>query len=205
MSVSHQHQFVSLRPVAADTAVCSAQSDDLHHCMLREAIAAGRRGADSATTTRAVLTGWQWLRGRSIAERRALHAHLGEAVARGQTTSRAWLPIALAETDPALLRAAVTGYVGFAPRSVDARAQALDDVIEWFRRGLTLDRVAVFDALLALRDPEVNTRLALLRGRLTDAERDRVRREFAAATDAPTREFFAEWGGDEPVAQAQPD
>jgi hypothetical protein len=56
-----------------------------------------------------------------------------------------------------------------------------------------------------LREPEVNARLALLRGRLTDAERDRALREFAGATDALTREFIAEWRGapsDEPVQPA---
>lgn len=205
MSVFHQHQLVSLRPVAAAAAAVAVDADSLRGRMLRDAIAAGRRGAEPALTTRAMLTGWRWLGGCCVVERQALHADLREAIAGGQTTARAWLSVAVAETDPALLRAAVAGYLGSAPRSVAAREQALDDVIEWFRRDLTLDRVAVFEALLALREPAVNARLASLRGQLTDAERDRVRGGFAAATDTATREFFAEWGGDPPVAQAQPD
>jgi hypothetical protein len=205
MSVFRQHQFVSLRPVAATPASVAIDADGLPGRMLRDAIAAGRRGAEPALTTRAVLTGWRWLGGCCVAERQALHADLRQAIARGQTTPRAWLPIAVAETNPALLRAAVAGYIGSAPRSVAEREQALEDVIEWFRRDLTLDRVAVFEALLALREPAVNARLALLRGRLTAAERDRVRNGFAAATDAATREFFAEWDDDPPVAQAHPD
>lgn len=206
MSVSHQHQFVSLRvgAAAASTAV-STQPDDPRARMLQAVVAAGRRGADAAVTTRAIVTGWQWLAGRSVVERRRLHADLREAIAQGLTTTRAWLPVALAESDAVLLRSAVFGYVGASPRAVEAREQALDDVVEWFRRDLTLDRVAVFSALLALREPEANARLESLRGRLTDAERDRVREEFAGATDAPTREFFAEWGCDLTDRTAQPD
>jgi hypothetical protein len=145
------------------------------------------------------MLGWQWLAQRSVVEREALQGKLRDAIARGHTTARAWLPLALAETDPMLLRAAVQGYLGAAPRSVEQRGQALDDVVEWCRRGLTLDRVAVFVSLLALREPAVNERLASLRGRLTDAERDRALRECAGAADTPTRQFIADWC-DEPAA-----
>jgi hypothetical protein len=205
MSGFHQHQFESLRPVAADMLVPAVQRDELHARMLRDVVVAGRRGVDPAVTTRAVMTAWQWLRQRSLAARRVLHEDLRDAIAQGRTTSKAWLPIAVAETDPALLRAAVTGYIGSVPRSSNAREQAFHDVIDWFRRDLTLDRVAVFEALLALREPEVNARLASLRGRLTIVERDRVCREFAAASDAPTREFCAEWTDGSADTPAQSD
>lgn len=205
MSVSHQPQSVSLRIAAAGDRVDRSCHDALHDRVLRDVIAAGRRGAEPEAVTRANLSGWQWLANRSVPERRALQAELRDAIARGQATARAWLPVAMSETDPALLRAAVEGYLGSAPRSVEQRGQALDDVFEWFRRGLTLDRVAVFVALLALRQPEVNARLASLRGRLTDAERERVLRDFAGATDAPTREFNAEWLGEPPVEPVQSD
>ena len=207
MSVSYQHQSVSLRPVAADASIVAGPAaDDVRRRLLDAVIAAGRRGAEPAVLRRAVITGWHWLASSSVIERRALQDDVREAIAGGQTTARAWLPIATAESDPGLLRAAVAGYVGVAPRSVEAREQALTDVIEWFRRDLTLDRVAVFEALLGMREPDLNARLASLRGRLTDVECERVRRHFAAATDATTLDFLAEWGGDGSVArQAQPD
>ena len=199
MSVSHQSQSVPLHVRAAGVSI-----DHLHDSFLHAAVAAGRRGAEPAAVTQAIMEGWQCLATRSVAERRTLQVKLRDAVARGQTTARAWLPLALAETDPLLLRAAVMQYLGSAPRSVEQRGQALDDVFEWFRRGLTLDHVPVFVALLMLREPAVNARLASLRGRLTDAERDRAMRECDGATDTLTREFVADWRGEPAVTPVQP-
>jgi hypothetical protein len=196
---------VSLRARAAGEAIDGSCHDVLGDRMLRLVIAVGARGAGPAAVTQAIVQGWQWLAVSSIPERRALHAQLRVAIARGHTNARAWLPLALSEIDPVLLRAAVIGYLGSAPRSVEQRGQVIDDVIEWFRRGLTLDRVAVFVSLLALREPDVNERLASLRGRLTDAERDRVLCECAGATDTLTREFIADWCGEPVTAPAQPD
>lgn len=205
MSVFHQSRSVSLRTRAASECIDASCHDVLRDRMLRLVIAAGRRGAEPAAVTQAIVQGWQWLASRSVDERRALQAHLRDAIAQGHTTARAWLPLAMSEIDPVLLRAAVLGYLGSAPRSVEQRGQALDDVIEWFRRGLTLDRVAVFVSLLELRKPEVNERLASLRGRLTDAERDRALHGFADATDTLTREFIADWCGEPAIATVQPD
>jgi hypothetical protein len=205
MSVSHQSQSVSLRARAAGSSIDLSRHDVLCDRVLRAVIAAGRRGAEPATVTQAIVQGWQWLASRSVIERRALQAQLRDAIAQGHTTARAWLPLAMSETDPELLRAAVVGYLGSAPRSVEQRGQALDDVIEWFRRGLTLDSVAVFVSLLVLREPGVNERLASLRGRLNDAERDRALREFAGATDTLTCEFIAAWCGEPAITPAQPD
>jgi hypothetical protein len=205
MTVSHQPQSVSLRARAAGESIDLSCRDVLGDSVLRAVMAAGRRGAEPAAITRAIMLGWQWLATRSVIERRALQAQLRDAIARGHTTARAWLPLALAETDPLLLRAAVNGYLGSAPRSVEQRGQALDDVIEWFRRGLALDRVTVFVSLLMLREPGVNERLAPLRGRLTDAERERALRGCAGATDTLTCEFIADWCGEPAIAPVQPD
>jgi hypothetical protein len=192
---------VSLRFAAADEPSGRSCRDVLHDRVLRDVIAAGRRGTEPAAVTRAIISGWSWLAVRSVDARTQLQAELRDTVAKGHTTARAWLPLAVAETDPDLIRAAVNGYLGSAPRSAEQRGQALDDIFEWFRRDLTLDRVGVFVALFALREPDVNARLALLRGRLDDPERDRVLREFVYATDALTREFIAEWLGE----RVQPD
>jgi hypothetical protein len=204
MSVSHQSRSVALRARAAGESIPSSY-EGLRDRLLRSVIATGRRRAEPAAVTQAIVQGWQWLASGPAIERRALQAELRDAIARGHTTARAWLPLAMSETDPALLRAAVLGYLGSAPRSVEQRGQALDDVVEWFRRGLTLDRVAVFVSLLELREPDVNERLASLRGRLTDAERDRVLRECAGVTDMLTCRFIAEWCGEPTIAPAQPD
>jgi hypothetical protein len=205
MSVSHQQrEFVSWHTLAPDEAAVSGSGDALHDGVLRDVAAAGQRRASPAAVTRASISCWRWLACRPVTARHALQQAVREAVATGRTTARAWLPLAVAETDPQLLRAAIAGYLGAAPRSADQRGQALDDVFEWFRRGLTLDRVAVFEALLELREPAVNQRLAVLRGRLTDDERERVRREFVHAADATTREFLDEWcGGDWPACMEQ--
>jgi len=198
MSISQTSQSVSLRRVAAVELSGGALHDALRNRVWRDVLAAGRRGAEPAAVTRAILSGWQWLAERAVSARRELQADLRDAIARGHTTTRAWLPLAVAETDSSLIRVAIAGYLGSAPRSVEQRGHALDDVVEWFRRDLTLDRVAVFVALLALREPDVNARLTSLRGRLADAERDRVLREFAGDTDDLTREFIAAWLGQPP-------
>jgi hypothetical protein len=161
--------------------------------VLERVIAAGRRDATPATTTTALHACWRQLASRTPRQRAEMFDALRAAIRDGETTARAWLPLALAEIDPALLSVAVAGYLGSAPCSVDRRARALDDVLQWFLRGLALDRVAVFAALLRLRDDVVNERLAAVRGRLTDAERARVLREFTDAEDAATREFCADW------------
>ena len=205
MTVSHLPRSASLRVRAAAESIDLSRHDALCDSVLRAVMTAGRRDAGPAAITRAIMLGWQWLATRSVIERRALQAQLREAIARAHTTPRAWLPLALAEIDPLLLRAAVNGYLGSAPRSLEQRAQALDDVLEWFRRGLALDRVAVFVSLLMLREPGVNERLASLRGRLTDAERDRALRECAGATDTLTCEFIADWCGQPATAPVQPD
>ena len=164
-----------------------------HDPMLALVCAAGRRNATTAATTAALQACWGQLSRRTVRQRLDLLDAVRAAVRSGATTSRAWLPLALGEIEPALIGAAVAGYLGEAPCSIDRRAHALEDVLQWFRRGLALDRLAVFAALLHLRDPGVNERLATVRGRLTDAERARVFAEFESCADATTQEFFADW------------
>jgi hypothetical protein len=105
----------------------------------------------------------------------------------------AWLTIALGETDPGLVREAVLGYLGGTPVSIERRELVAGDALDWIRRGLALNRVAVFVALLQLGDVTINERLAGLRGRLNEAEAAAVWCAFADSDGTPSGDFIAEW------------
>lgn len=190
MSIQLQHA-VAARPASpperADVAA--------HRALLRALLTAGARGAAPALTTAALLHYWRELRLASVTQRRWVVDELRAAVRRGETTARAWLPVALGETDPALVREAVLGYLGGAPVSVERRERAAGDALDWIRRGLALNRVAVFVALLQLGDVAINERLAGLRGRLTAAEAAAVWCEFDDCDGTPSGDFIAEWRG----------
>ena len=115
------------------------------------------------------------------------------AVRRDETTSRAWLTVALGETDPGLVREAVLGYLGGTPVSIERRELVAGDALDWIRRGLALNRVAVFVALLQLGDVTINERLAGLRGRLNAAEAAAVWCAFADCDGTASGDFIAEW------------
>ena len=187
MSIQFQHAVAARpesQPERADVAADRA--------LLRALLVAGARGAAPALTTAALLHYWRALRLASVTQRRWVVDELRAAVRRGETTARAWLPVGLGETDPALVREAVLGYLGQTPVSIERRECAASDALDWIRRGLALNRVAVFVALLQLGDVAINERLAGLRGRLTAAETAAVWCEFRdstarrAATSSPS-------------------
>jgi hypothetical protein len=136
---------------------------------------------------------WGALPSTSASQRRRVVEELRVAVRAGETTARAWLPVALGETDAALVREAVLGYLGGAPVSVERRERAAGDTLDWIRRGLALNRVAVFVALLHLEDDAINERLKGLRARLTATEAAAVWGEFDAGTGTSSGEFIADW------------
>lgn len=188
MSIQSQHAVATrpaLRPERVDVSA--------HRALLRALILAGARGAVPAAVTAALMRYWQELRLASVTQRRWVIAELRAAVRRGETTSRAWLPVAVGETDPELVREAVLGYLGGAPVSIERREIAVGDALDWIRRGLALNRVAVFVALLQLGDVTINERLAGLRGRLNGAEAAAVWCAFADCDDTPSGDFIAEW------------
>jgi hypothetical protein len=164
-----------------------------HRALLRALLVAGARGAAPALTTTALLHYWRELRLSSVMQRRWVVDELRAAARRGETTARAWLPVALGETDPALVREAVLGYLGGTPVSVERRERAACDALDWIGRGLALNRVAVFVALLQLGDAAINERLAGLRGRLTASETAAVWRELGDCDGTPCGDFVAEW------------
>jgi hypothetical protein len=188
MSIQSQHAVATrpaLRPERVDVSA--------HRALLRALILAGARGAVPAAVTAALMRYWQELRLASVTQRRWVIAELRAAVRRGETTSRAWLPVAVGETDPELVREAVLGYLGGTPVSIERREIAVGDALDWIRRGLALNRVAVFVALLQLGDVTIHERLAGLRGRLNGAEAAAVWCAFADCDDTPSGDFIAEW------------
>ncbi len=188
MTIQSQHAAARRSALRRECADVSA-----HRALLCALILAGARGAAPAAVTAALMRYWQELRLASVTQRRWVIAELHAAVRRGETTSRAWLPVAVGETDPGLVREAVLGYLGGTPVSIERRELATGDALDWIRRGLALNRVAVFVALLQLGDVTINERLAGLRGRLNDAEAAAVWRAFADCDGTPGGDFIAEW------------
>lgn len=188
MSIQSQHAVVArsaTQPERVDVAA--------HRALLHALILAGARGAAPALVTAALLRYWQALRLASVTQRCWVVAELRAAVRRGETTSRAWLSVAIGEIDPGLVREAVLGYLGGTPVSIERRELAVGDALDWIRRGLALNRVAVFVALLQQGDVTLNERLAGLRGRLHEAEAAAVWRAFADCAGTPSGDFIAEW------------
>ena len=180
--------------VVARTADPSPDADAQAHSALRNAlIDAGAHGASPTLTTAALLLYWRQLLLTCAAQRQWIVEAVRAAVRHGDTTARAWLPVALGDTDPALVRAAVLGYLGVTPVSVERRERAAGDTLEWIRRDLALNRSAVFVALLQLEDGAINERLAGLRGRLTATETAAVWDQFDASVATPSGDFIAEW------------
>lgn len=188
MSIQSQHAVASRSALQPERAAVSA-----HRALLRALILAGARGAAPAVVTAALMRYWQELRLASVTQRRWVAAELRAAVRRGETTSRAWLPVAIGETDPELVREAVLGYLGGTPVSIERREIAVGDALDWIRRSLALNRVAVFVALLQLGDVTINERLAGLRGRLNGAEAAAVWCAFADCDVTSSGDFIAEW------------
>ena len=188
MSIQSQHAVPTRSAQQPERADVPA-----HRALLRALILAGARGATPAAVTAALMRYWQELRSASVTQRSRVVAELHAAVRRGETTSRAWLPVAVGETDPGLVREAVLGYLGGTPVSIERRELAAGDALDWIRRGLALNRVAVFVALLQLGDATINERLAGLRGRLNEAEAAAVWCAFADCDGTPSGDFIAEW------------
>lgn len=156
-------------------------------------LACGRRGVTHQALTLALMKYWQCLAHSTAQQRKFLAQRLRAAICAGETTPRAWIPVALGDHDSTIVREAVLGYLGGAPVSVERREHALADALEWVRRDLSLNRVAVFVTLLQQQDVTLNERLASLRGQLSDAQANAVWSALAASDDAATREFIGEW------------
>jgi hypothetical protein len=153
-----------------------------------------RRGADPATLAHALAAYWLDLSSSTLADRRNALRAVRQRVRHAELTSRAFVVWALGEPDGELVREAVLDYIGAVPVSIERRESLVGDALDWIRRGLALNREAVFAALLSLDDPAVLERLAPLRLRFTAAERAAVVRQSGSLPAiGPAHEFLIEW------------
>jgi hypothetical protein len=100
---------------------------------------------------------------------------------------------ALGDVDETLVCDAVTEFIGTHPVSVDRRRAAVEQAADWIRRGLALNRGAVFAALLSCGDASIDESLAGLRLILTQGEIEAVCRHAVARPSRATRLFLADW------------
>jgi len=142
--------------------------------------------------TNPLISYWRRLPAESPATRRRALETLRERVRDGLEPRSALLPFALGDVDDAVVHVATQAYVvsaGTAPE----RATALTDAAEWVRRGLSLNRGAVFGALLALEDERACERLASLRLGLSASEVETACRALGTVPGALAAQFLAEW------------
>jgi hypothetical protein len=145
-------------------------------------------------TTHALVDYWHELPSLSPADRRRALEAAVRAVRAGFRPASALLPAALGDPDGDVVRRATAHYVSsFGAASADARLRAIDEAAEWIRRGLALNRAAVFLALFELGDAAADVGLAALRLSLSEADTALVWREIEADGSLRAREFLADW------------
>jgi hypothetical protein len=142
--------------------------------------------------TPALIDYWRKLPARSAATRRRSLEEARSRVDAGERSADTLVPYALADHDEDVVFAATAAYVGVV-RDASERNAAAHDAAEWVRRGLAINRGAVFAALLALGDEGVNERLLPLRLALSAEEVSTVCRRAARRPCERSRAFLQEW------------
>lgn len=142
-------------------------------------------------TTSALISYWHRLPAESPAARRRALDAIRERVRAGLEPRSALVPFALGDVDDGIVVAATQAYVAAGPGSVDAGA--LHEATEWVRRGLALNRGAVFGALLALEDERSIERLGALRLILSPVEIETVGRVLGAQPGPRATAFLQDW------------
>lgn len=141
--------------------------------------------------TPALISYWHRLPAESPAARRRSFDATRDRARAGLEPRAALLPYALAEVDDGIVAAATRACV--AGPSGAACDDALAEAVEWVRRGLALNRGAVFGALLDLDDERVAGRLAALRLVLSAAEVEAACRVLGPAPGPRTSAFLRDW------------
>jgi len=141
--------------------------------------------------TSALISYWHRLPAESpIARRKTLDA-IRERVRGGLEPRSALVPFALGDVDDGIVVVATQAYVAASAGPADA--DALHEATEWVRRGLALNRGAVFGALLAADDERVIERLGALRRVLSAPEIEAVGRALGAQPGPHALEFLRDW------------
>ena len=115
--------------------------------------------------TPALISYWHRLPAECAATRRKSLDAMRERVRSGREPAAALVPIALGDVDENIVATATHAYLASATTATSGvePAEPIAEAAEWIRRGLALNRGAVFGALLALDGPLVVERLAALR------------------------------------------
>jgi hypothetical protein len=142
--------------------------------------------------TPALIDYWQKLPARSTVARRRSLEDARRRVDAGEGSADSLVPFALADHDEEVVFAATSAYVGVV-RDAGQREAAAHDASEWVRRGLAINRGAVFAALLTLGDEGVNERLLPLRLALSPEDVATVCRRAARKPCERSRAFLHEW------------
>jgi hypothetical protein len=136
---------------------------------------------------------WHRLPASPVHQRRHNARESCNRVREGHLPVEALLPFVLGDPDEDVVFAATSAYVGSRRNGAAARRSSIDHAIEWVRRGLALNRGAVFAALLAAGDPRINARLLPLRLTLGQEDASTVCRRVDHDARRPTRKFLREW------------
>jgi hypothetical protein len=136
---------------------------------------------------------WHRLPASPVHQRRHHAQESCSSVRAGRLPVDALLPFVLGDPDEEVVFSATVAYVGSNREGAAVRRAVIDDAIEWVRRGLVLNRGAVFAALLAKGDPRINARLLPLRLTLGQEEVSTVCRRVDHDARRPTRKFLREW------------
>jgi hypothetical protein len=141
--------------------------------------------------TSALISYWHRLPAESpVARRKTLDA-IRERVRAGLEPRSALVPFALGDVDDGIVVVATQAYVAAGAGAADA--DALHEATEWVRRGLALNRGAVFGALLAANDERIIERLGALRLVLSATEIEAVGRALGAEPGPRALAFLRDW------------
>jgi len=146
--------------------------------------------------TSALISYWHRLPAESPAARRRTLDATRERVSAGREQPAALVPFALGDVDDGIVVAATQAYAEATLRSHEhgaASTAALNELTEWVRRGLAINRGAVFGALLALEDERIEERLGALRLGLSAAEIEVACRALGPAPGPRAVAFLADW------------
>jgi hypothetical protein len=145
--------------------------------------------------TPALISYWHRLPAESAATRRKSLDATRERVRSGREPAAALVPIALGDVDEGIVASATHAYIASAMAAtsdVDP-VEPIAEAVEWIRRGLALNRGAVFGALLALEDEPAVERLAALRLLLSAIEFEIACRVLGSSPGPRALGFLRDW------------
>jgi len=146
--------------------------------------------------TLALINYWHRLPADAPATRRKALDAIRERIRAGLEARAALVPFALGDVDDGIVAAATHAYVAPAGPTAEADAVVADcalEAAEWVRRGLALNRGAVFGALLALENERIGERLSALRLALSAAEVEAACRVLGPAPAPRAVAFLQDW------------